>query len=91
MPLMGMCANVEMFEAEQRHEGAVTMTDSKGRKTMLPLEPAHVALVPGLGTGRSAASFASPESNAMLDDDQSDIPLRSRIGLPGTPESGFRP
>ncbi len=65
------------------------MTDSKGQKTMLTLEPEQVAIVPGLGNGQiSCQLFASPEIDAMLDDDQSDIPLLSRIGLPGTPGSG---
>jgi hypothetical protein len=44
-----------MMEAEHRHEGAVTMIDSKGRKTTLTLEPEQVAIVPGLEPSRSAA------------------------------------
>jgi 3-methyladenine DNA glycosylase Mpg len=65
------------------------MTDSKGQKTTLTLEPGQIAIVLGLENGQvSRQLFASPEIDAMLDDDQSDIPLLSRIDIPATLGSG---
>lgn len=55
---------------------AVIMTDSKDKKTMITLEPGQVAVVLGLEGGQiSRQLFASPDADAMLDDEQSDIPF----------------
>ncbi len=52
------------------------MTDSKDQKTTITLEPGQVAIVLGLENGQiSRQLFASPEVDAMLDDDHSDIPF----------------
>jgi hypothetical protein len=52
------------------------MTDSKDQKTTITLEPGQVAIVLGLEDGQiSRQLFASPEIDAMLDDDHSDIPF----------------
>ncbi len=52
------------------------MTDSKDQKTTINLEPGQVAIVLGMEDGQiSRQLFASPEVDAMLDDDQSDIPF----------------
>jgi hypothetical protein len=50
------------------------MTDSKDRKTMIALEPRQVAIVLGLEDGEMTRQlFASPEVDAMLDDEQAEI------------------
>ncbi len=65
-----------MIDAEQRHEGANNMTDSKDQKITVVLEPGQVAVVLGMEGGEvSRQLFASPEIDAMLDDEQSDIPF----------------
>ena len=52
------------------------MTDSKSQKTTLTLEPGQVAIVLGLEGGEMTRQlFASPEIDAMLDDEQGDIPF----------------
>jgi hypothetical protein len=52
------------------------MTDSKDQKTTITLEPGQVAIVLGLEDGQiSRQLFASPDVDAMLDDEQSDIPF----------------
>jgi hypothetical protein len=52
------------------------MTDSKDQKTTITLEPGQVAIVLGMEDGQvSRQLFASPEVDAMLDDDHSDIPF----------------
>jgi hypothetical protein len=52
------------------------MTDSKDRKTTITLEPGQVAVVLGMEDGQiSRQLFASPEVDAMLDDEQSEIPF----------------
>ena len=52
------------------------MTDSKDKKTTIILEPGQVAVVLGLENGQiSCQLFATPEIDAMLDDEQSDIPF----------------
>ena len=52
------------------------MTDSKDRKTTITLEPGQVAVVLGMEGGQiSRQLFASPDVNAMLDDEHSDIPF----------------
>jgi hypothetical protein len=52
------------------------MTDSKDQRTTITLEPGQVAIVLGLEDGQiSRQLFASPEVDAMLDDEQSDIPF----------------
>jgi hypothetical protein len=52
------------------------MTDSKDPKTTITLEPGQVAIVLGMEDGQiSRQLFASPEVDAILDDDQSDIPF----------------
>jgi hypothetical protein len=52
------------------------MTDSKDKKTTITLEPRQVAVVLGMEDGQiSRQLFASPEVDAMLDDEQSDIPF----------------
>jgi hypothetical protein len=52
------------------------MTDSKDQKTTITLEPGQVAVVLGMEDGQiSRQLFASPEVDAMLDDDHSDIPF----------------
>ncbi len=65
-----------MIDAEQRHKGANNMTDSKGQKITVVLEPGQVAVVLGMeGREVSRQLFASPEIDGMLDDEQSDIPF----------------
>jgi hypothetical protein len=67
-----------MIEAGQRHEGAISMTDSKDNKTTITLETGQVAVVLGMEDGQiSRQLFASPEVDATLDDDHSDIPFHS--------------
>ena len=52
------------------------MTDSKDKKTTITLEPGQVAVVLGLEDGQiSRQLFASPDVDAMLDDEQSEIPF----------------
>ena len=52
------------------------MTDSKDQKTTITLEPGQVAIVLGMEDGQiSRELFASPDVDAMLDDDHSDIPF----------------
>ncbi len=52
------------------------MNDSKDQKTTITLEPGQVAIVLGMEDGQiSRQLFASPEVDAMLDDEQSDIPF----------------
>jgi hypothetical protein len=65
-----------VLDAEYHREGAVRMTDSKDKKTTIILEPGQVAVVLGLENGQiSCQLFATPEIDAMLDDEQSDIPF----------------
>jgi hypothetical protein len=52
-----------VLDAEYHREGAISMTDSKDKKTTIILEPGQVAVVLG------------PEIDAMLDDEQSNIPF----------------
>ena len=53
------------------------MTDSKDQKTTITLEPGQVAVVLGMEGGQiSRQLFASPEVDAMLDDEHSDIPFQ---------------
>ncbi|MGF9762488.1 hypothetical protein AAII07_45720 [Microvirga sp. 0TCS3.31] len=50
------------------------MTDSKDQKTTITLEPGQVAVVLGMEDGQiSRQLFASPDVDAMLDDEHSDI------------------
>jgi hypothetical protein len=52
------------------------MTDSKDKKTTITLEPGQVAIVLGMEDGQiSRQLFSSPEVDAMLDDEQSEIPF----------------
>jgi hypothetical protein len=52
------------------------MTDSKDQKTTITLEPGQVAVVLGMEDGQiSRQLVASPEVDAMLDDEHSDIPF----------------
>ena len=52
------------------------MTDSKDNKTTITLDSGKVAVVLGMEDGEiSRQLFASPEVDAMLDDDHSDIPF----------------
>jgi hypothetical protein len=52
------------------------MPDSKDKKATITLEPGQVAIVLGMDNGQiSRQLFASPEVDAMLDDEQSDIPF----------------
>ena len=52
------------------------MTDSKDKKTTITLEPGQVAVVLGLEDGQiSRQLFASPDVDAMLDHQHSDIPF----------------
>ena len=52
------------------------MTDSKDRKTTITLEPGQVAIVLGMdGQELTRQLFASPELDAVLDDDDADIPF----------------
>jgi hypothetical protein len=52
------------------------MTDSKDQKTTITLEPGQVAIVLSMEHGQiSRQLFASPDVDAVLDDDQSDIPF----------------
>jgi hypothetical protein len=52
------------------------MTDSKDQKTTITLEPGQVAVVLGMEDGQiSRQLFASPDVDAMLDDEHSDIPF----------------
>jgi hypothetical protein len=54
------------------------MTDSKGQKTTLALQPGQIATVLGMEGGQiSRQPFASPEVDATLDDDHSDIQYHS--------------
>jgi hypothetical protein len=65
-----------VLDAEYHREGAISMTDSKDKKTTIILEPGQVAVVLGLEDGQiSRQLFATPEIDAMLDDEQSDIPF----------------
>jgi hypothetical protein len=67
-----------MLEAMQRHEGAISMTDSKDNYTTITLEPGQVAVVLGMKGGQiNCQLYASPEVDATLDDDHSDIPFHS--------------
>jgi hypothetical protein len=80
------------------------MTDSKDRKTTITLEPGQVAVVLGMDDGQiSRQLFASPEVDAMLDDEHSDIPsstswprpslcawIRMRISPPTWPSDTMR-
>ena len=53
------------------------MTDSKDQKTTITLEPGQVAIVLGMEDGQiSRQLFASPDVDAMLDDEHSDIPFQ---------------
>ena len=53
------------------------MTDSKDQKTTVTLEPGQVITVLGMEDGQiSCQLFASPEVDAMLDDEHSDIPFQ---------------
>ncbi|KFG71069.1 hypothetical protein [Microvirga sp. BSC39] len=53
------------------------MTDSKDQKITIALEPGHVAIILGMEDGQiSRQLFASPDVDAMLDDEQSDIPFQ---------------
>jgi hypothetical protein len=55
------------------------MTDSKDQKTTITLEPGQVAVVLGMEDGQiSRQLFASPDVDAMLDDEHSDIPSMGR-------------
>jgi hypothetical protein len=52
------------------------MTDSKDQKITITLEPGQVAVVLGMEDGQiSRQLFASPDVDAMLDDEHSDIPF----------------
>lgn len=52
------------------------MNDSKDKKTTVTLEPGQVAIVLGMEDGEvSRQLFASPEIDAMLDDNEADIPF----------------
>ena len=52
------------------------MTDSKDQKTTITLEPGQVAIVLSMENGQiNRQLFASPEVDAMLDDEHSDIPF----------------
>jgi hypothetical protein len=52
------------------------MTDSKDQKTTITLEPGQVAIVLGMEDGEITRQLvASPQIDAMLDDDTSDIPF----------------
>jgi hypothetical protein len=56
--------------------GAVSRTDSKDQKTTITPKPEQVAVVLGMDDGQiSRQLFASPEVDAMLDDERSDIPF----------------
>jgi hypothetical protein len=65
-----------VLEAKHHCEGAIRMTDSKDQKTTLTLEPGQVAVVLGMEDGQiSRQLFASPDVDAILDDEHSDIPF----------------
>jgi hypothetical protein len=80
------------------------MTDSKDQKTTITLERGQVAVVLSLEDGQiSRQLFASPEVDAMLDDEHSDIPsttswprpslcawIRMRISPPTWPSGTMR-
>jgi hypothetical protein len=52
------------------------MTDSKSHKTTITLEPGQVAIVLGMeGAEMNRQLFASPDIDAMLDDEEADIPF----------------
>ncbi len=52
------------------------MTDSKDQKTTVALEPGQVAIVLGFEGGQiSRQLIVSPEVEAVLDDEQSNIPF----------------
>ena len=52
------------------------MTDSKDQKTTITLEPGQVAIVLSMENGQiNRQLFASPEVDAMLDDEHSGIPF----------------
>jgi hypothetical protein len=52
------------------------MPDSKDQKTTVTLEPGQVAIVLGMeGQELTRQLVASPEIDAMLDDDEADIPF----------------
>ena len=52
------------------------MTDSKDKNTTITLESGQVAVVLGMEHGQiSRHLFASPDVDAMLDDEQSDTPF----------------
>src|SRR5687768_12158942 len=55
--------------------GAGTMTDGKDQRTTITLEPSQVAVVLGMeGEELTRQLFASPEVDAVLDEDEADIP-----------------
>jgi hypothetical protein len=52
------------------------MTDSKDQKTIITLEPGQVAVVLGIEDEEVTRQLiASPEIDAMLDDDEGEIPF----------------
>jgi hypothetical protein len=52
------------------------MTDGKSHKTEITLEPGQVAIVLGLeGEEMNRQLFASPDIDALLDDEEADIPF----------------
>jgi len=53
-----------MIEAGQRHEGAISMTDSKDNKTTITLETGQVAVVLGL-ENRQIGRQLSPAPRSM--------------------------
>jgi hypothetical protein len=56
--------------------GAETMTDGKDQRTTITLEPGQVAVVLGTeGEELTRQLFASPEIDALLDEDEADVPF----------------
>jgi hypothetical protein len=52
------------------------MTDNKSHKTTITLEPGQVAIVLRMeGEEMNSQLFASPDIDAMLDDEEADIPF----------------
>lgn len=63
-------------DTDERRKGIVTVTDGKSQKTTVTLEPGQVAIVLGMeGEEMARQLFASPEIDAMLDEEEADIPF----------------
>jgi hypothetical protein len=61
---------------DQGQTGAGIMADSKDKMTTITLEPGQVAVILGMeGQEVTRQLFATPEVDALLDEDEADIPF----------------